>query len=239
MGLKADLLDNRVRTNLAFFLTEIKGLQRTRLVPLPPGATNPQETVTDNAAAAEMKGFEAEISAWVTPSFKIDVAAGILDTKYKEFCADINGASLCDAPPTSDCGGEVVLAIAYPDGPDAYIVDEDNSAFDIQLSPKFNASIAGTYNHSLANGGTVVANANYTYVDDLFTDHLELSHRPSVEILNASISYESPGDRYRVSLFGTNLTDEIYVTTRTIVPPLFDYRVVSPPACGASSWPGI
>ena len=123
----------------------------------------------------------------------------------------------------------MVLAIEYPDGPDAYIVDEDNSGFDLQLAPKFNASIGGTYTHSLANGGTVVFNATYTYVDDLFIDHLELSHRNSVELLNASINYESPGDRYRVSLFGINLTDEIYVVSRTIVPPLFDYRNVSPP----------
>lgn len=229
LGVKADLLDNRVRANLAFFMTDIKGLQRTRLVPLPPGATNPQETVTDNAAAAEMRGLEAEISAWVTPSFKLDVAMGILDADYKDFCADINGATLYETRPTSNCGGEVVLAQEFADGPDAYIVDEDNSGFNIQLSPKFNASLSGTYNHSLADGGTIVVHANYTYVDDLFTDHLELSYRPSVEIMNASISYESPGDRYRVSLYANNLTDEIYVTARTIVPPLFDYRVVSPP----------
>ena len=79
------------------------------------------------------------------------------------------------------------------------------------------------------NGGTVVLNANYTYVDETFTDIGELSLRESVELLNASISYESPGERYRVSVYGTNLTDEIYVNSRTIVPPLFDYRNVSPP----------
>ncbi|MDH3640637.1 MAG: TonB-dependent receptor [Gammaproteobacteria bacterium] len=52
IGIKADFLDNRVRTNIAAFLTDIEGLQRGRIVPLPPGATNPQETVTDNAADA-------------------------------------------------------------------------------------------------------------------------------------------------------------------------------------------
>ncbi len=228
-GFKADLFDNRMRANMAVFLTEIKGLQRTRLVPLPPGATNPQETVTDNAAKAEMMGFEVEVSAWVTPSFRLDVTAGILDADYDEFCADIDGAQLYDTLPTSDCGGEVVLAVEYPDGPDAYIVDQDNSGFDIQLAPKFNASVNGTYAHSLPNGGTVLVNANYTYVDDLYTDHLELSYRNSIELLNASISYEAPDERYRLSLFGGNLTDEIYVVSRTIVPPLFDYRNVSTP----------
>ena len=229
LGLKADMLDNRVRANVALFLTDIEGLQRTRLVPLPPGATNPQETVTDNAAESEMRGFEAEVSAWVTPDFRLDFSLGYLDTEYKDFCADINGASLYDSPPTSDCGGEVVLAVDNPTGPDAYIVDEDNSFYTLQLAPELNWSVSGTYNIPVANGGNVSLNASYVWVDELFTDHLELSHRPSVGIMDASISYHSPGDRYRLSVFSNNLTNEIYVTSRTIVPPLFDYRAVSSP----------
>ena len=229
LGLKADLFDNRVRTNLALFLTQISGLQRGRLVPLPPGATNPQETVTDNAAKAEMKGIELEVSAWVTPDFRLDFTLGVLDAEYKDFCADINGAGLYDAVPTSDCGGEVVLAIDNPEGPDAYIVDEDNSDNEVQLAPKFNASLSGTYNIALQNGGAVSLNAAYSYVDELFTDLTEASYRPSVSFVDASLTYEAPSRSYKVSLYGKNLTDEIYVVNRTIVPPLFDYRNVSPP----------
>lgn len=229
LGLKADLFDNRVRTNLALFLTQISGLQRGRLVPLPPGATNPQETVTDNAAKAEMKGIELEVSAWVTPDFRLDFTLGVLDAEYKDFCADINGAGLYDAVPTSDCGGDVVLAIDNPEGPDAYIVDEDNSDNEVQLAPKFNASLSGTYNIALQNGGAVSLNAAYSYVDELFTDLTEASYRPSVSFVDASLTYEAPSRSYKVSLYGKNLTDEIYVVGRTIVPPLFDYRNVSPP----------
>jgi iron complex outermembrane receptor protein len=227
IGLKADFFDNRLRTNIAAFLTEIEGLQRGRIVPLPPGATNPQETVTDNAANATMKGIELEINAYITPELRIDFMMGYLDSSYDEFCADINGATIEATPPVSDCGGEVV---GFPSGDGiAYIVDTDNSDLAFNLAPEFNMTIAATYEHSLTNGGTVVLNANYTYVDETYTDIGELSLRNSVELMNASISYESPGERYRVSLYGTNLTDDIYVNSRTIVPPLFDYRNVSPP----------
>ncbi len=229
VGLKADLLDNRVRANLALFLTEVTGLQRGRLVALPPGATNPQETVTDNAAKAELKGLELEVSAWLTPALRLDFSLGYLDANYKDFCADIDGAQLYDAPPTSNCGGEAVLAIDNAQGPDAYILDQDNSMFEFQLAPKFNASVSGTYNMTLENGAELTLNASYSYVDDLFTDLTEASYRPSVEIIDASINYQAPSSNYRVSLFGKNLTDEIYVVGRTIVPPLFDYRNVSPP----------
>ena len=43
----------------------------------------------------------------------------------------------------------MVLAIDNPEGPDAYIVDEDNSDNEVQLAPKFNASVSGSYNIAL------------------------------------------------------------------------------------------
>ena len=227
IGIKSDLFDNRVRANIAAFLTQVEGLQRGRIVPLPPGATNPQETVTDNAADAEMKGIELEITAFVTENLRLDFTMGILDAGYDDFCADINGASIETTVPVSDCGGEVV---GFPSGTGtAYIVDTDNSDLAFQLASDLSMTIGATYEHPLGNGGLLTLNANYSYVDDTHTDIGELSLRDSVELLNASISYESPGERYRISVYGTNLTNEIYVLSRTIVPPLFDYRNVSPP----------
>ena len=206
-------------------------MQRGRLVALPQGAddANPQETVTDNAAEAEMKGIELEVSAWVTPELRLDFMMGYLDASYKEFCADIDGTSLYDTPPTSNCGGEVVLAVDNPTGPDAYGVDEDNSFYAVQLAPKFNFAVSGAYNIAVGNGASVTLNASYTWVDDLFTDLTELSYRPSVNFVDASLTYEAPSRNYKVSLYGKNLTDEIYVVGRTLVPPLMDYRNVSPP----------
>ena len=231
LGLKADLLDNRLRTNLAFFWTAIDDLQRGRLVALPQGAddNNPQETVTDNAAEAEMKGIEVEISTWVTPALRLDFMMGYLDASYKEFCADIDGTQLYDTVPTSNCGGEVVLAVDNPTGPDAYGVDEDNSFYAVQLAPEFNFAVSGSYNIALGNGSTTTLNASYTYVSKLFTDLTEASPRPAVGMVDASISYEAASGNYRFSLYGKNLTDEIYVVSRTLVPPLMDYRNVSPP----------
>jgi len=168
-----------------------------------------------------------EINAYITDELRLDFMLGYLDAGYDDFCADINGASISATVPVSDCGGEVV---GFPSGGGtAYIVDTDNSDLTFQLAPEWNMTIAATYEHTLANGGRIVLNGNYTYVDESFTDIGELSFRESVELLNASISYNSPDDSYRVSLYGTNLTDEIYVNSRTIVPPLFDYRNVSPP----------
>jgi iron complex outermembrane receptor protein len=230
-GIKADWLNNRLRTNIAIFYSEYEDMQRGAIVPLPPGAANPQETVTDNAAGATLMGIEFEMSALIGNNLKIDVAVGVLDAEYDAFCADIDGAGAFDSTPTSDCGGSVTQTtnLDNPGGPGAYLVDADRSAFDLARAPELNYSINATYELPLSNGGNVVFNASYLWVDDMFTDSSENSLREDTDLLDASISYEAPDGKYRVSLYGKNLSDEIYVDSRTIVPPLFDTRAVSSP----------
>lgn len=67
-GLKADLLDNTLRANLAFFLNDIEDLQQTTTRP---DGTFPQENVGD----ATVWGWELELSA--TPADGLDVFAAI------------------------------------------------------------------------------------------------------------------------------------------------------------------
>lgn len=230
-GIKADWLNNRLRTNIAFFHSEYADLQRGAIVPLPPGAANPQETVTDNAAGATMTGVELELSALIGNNFKIDVSVGVLDADYDDFCADVNGAEAFPSTPTSNCGGGVTQTtnLDDPGGAASYLVDTDLSSSEIARAPELNYSISATYDLPLKNGGNVVFNANYLWVDELTTDVSGNSVRDETDLLDASISYEAPSGAYRISLYGKNLSDEIYVDSRTLVPPLFDTRAVSSP----------
>ena len=59
---------------------------------------------------------------------------------------------------------------------------------------------------------------DYTRTAELFNDSLNtpLLHRPSVDNLNASIQYLSPDDKYQLSVGGTNLTDERYITVGSV-----------------------
>ncbi|MDP6828463.1 MAG: TonB-dependent receptor [Pseudomonadales bacterium] len=230
LGFKADWFDRRLRTNVAIFHSEYQDLQRTAIVPLPPGAANPQETVTDNAAEATIQGIELELTALIG-DLQLDVSIGVLDAEYDDFCADIDGAEAFSSMPASDCGGSVIQTtnLDDPGGAASYLVDEDRTGFDLGRAPKLNYSINATYDLTLGNGGSLVFNARYTWVDDLFTDDSEVSLREDTELLDLSVSYEAPDGKYRISVFGKNVTDEIYVDSRTIVPPLFDTRAVSAP----------
>lgn len=231
LGIKADWLNNRLRSNIAVFWSEYTDLQRTAIVPLPPGSANPQETVTDNAAGATIRGIELELTALIGDNLRLSIAAGILDAEYDSFCADIDGAGAYDSLPTSNCGGTVTQTtdLENPGGAASYLVDEDRSAFDLARAPETNYSISAIYDLPLSNGGNMLFNASYTWIDDLFTDASENSLREDTHLLDASISYEDPNGRYRVSIFGKNLTNELYVDSRTLVPPLFDTRAVSAP----------
>src|SRR5690606_19346837 len=65
-GIKADWLDRRVRTNLAVFHTDYKGIQLTSTATDP--VTNILSIFVENGGKARVRGAEAELTARVTPN---------------------------------------------------------------------------------------------------------------------------------------------------------------------------
>ncbi len=230
LGLKAEFFDRKVRTNLALFWNEYKDIQRTVIVPLL-GAANPQETVTQNAASSTIRGIELEVTALLVEGLQFDFSLGYLDAQYNEFCADVNGSAFFDMAPTSGCNGDVVQVnnLDDPGGAALYLVDEDLSDFTVARAPKVNLMFGLTYEFPVGNMGNIVMNGRVTYTSKLFTDESERSQRRSVTLVDASITYEDADGRYRISVFGKNLTGELYANSRTLVPPLFDTRAVNAP----------
>jgi iron complex outermembrane receptor protein len=81
VGLKSELFDRRLRLNLAAFYDDYKNAQRNVLILV--GTT----TVTriTNAAAAELKGFEAEATWRPLDGLMLEGSLGYTDAKYKRF----------------------------------------------------------------------------------------------------------------------------------------------------------
>lgn len=80
-GLKTDLLDRRLRINLAGFYSRYNDLQLLVLQLSPEGAA---QIVTRNAAKAEVYGFEAELTARPVTNLELSAAVGFLKNKYLE-----------------------------------------------------------------------------------------------------------------------------------------------------------
>ena len=75
-GVKADLLDNRLRLNSALFFYDYTDLQIQDV--------ESNNTIVRNAATAEIKGLELEGTALITENFKMDFGFTYLDAKFKK-----------------------------------------------------------------------------------------------------------------------------------------------------------
>ncbi|MEP2550941.1 MAG: TonB-dependent receptor, partial [Marinomonas sp.] len=202
VGLKADWLDNRVRTNIALFRSKYDDLQRT-VIRSSTDPNNPQETITDNAANATVQGVELEVTAVPLDGLNIDFSLGYIDAKYDEFFADLNN-----------------------DG-----VVTDNSALPLSRAPEWTLGAGLTYEAGLGDAGLLTFRGDWIYVDNqnLLANGSPIGEIPSYNVFDASIRWDLPDDRFHVTVFSKNLNDEIFVTSLTNVAALFNFNQISPP----------
>jgi len=203
-GVKADWFDNRLRTNLAVYYNKYKDLQRTVIRSLA-GQTggNNQETVTDNAASATVKGFELEVSAVPIDGLNLDFSAGYNNASYDEYFADLNGDTIVT----------------------------DNSNQDISRAPKWTLGGGISYAADLGGAGVLTFRGDWTHVgkQNLLTSGALDGRIPSYDVIDASVRWDMPGDQAYVTIFVKNLNNELYEVSYTPVGGLFDFHNISPP----------
>ncbi len=85
LGVKADLAEGRVRTNLSLFLNDYDDLQRTVV------GTDGFQTVS-NAAQASIKGIELETAWLITDGLLLQANMGYLDAELQNFVNPRGGA---------------------------------------------------------------------------------------------------------------------------------------------------
>ncbi|WP_416877515.1 TonB-dependent receptor [Litorimonas sp.] len=81
LGLKTQLLDNKVRANLAAFYMDYDNVQRTAVIVVNGAPT----ATTANAAKAKVTGIEAELDFILNDYFSFGGSLGLLDPSYDEF----------------------------------------------------------------------------------------------------------------------------------------------------------
>ena len=202
IGLKADWFDNKLRTNIALFQSNYDDLQRT-VIRSATDPNNPQETITDNAASATVKGVELELTAVPTYGLQLDFSLGYIDAQYDEFFADLNN-----------------------DG-----IVTDNSALPLSRAPKWTLGAGVSYEADLGDAGQLTLRGDWLYVDDqnLLANGAAIGEIPSYNVFDASIRWDLPDDRFHVTAFVKNLNDEIFVASLTNVAALFNFNQISPP----------
>ena len=226
IGVKADLMDGQLRLNAALFHTEYENLQRDTVVSFVDAAGNDfQETRSINEGESTAQGVEFEMSYVPTDNFRIDFNLGWLDHEYDSYDPSYNTDDL-------GLGGGVQPT--------------DLSSLEVPFSPEWNGGVSFTYFQDLSSGGSITYNVNAHYQDEFETspapasfqggtlDNPILKQKANTQaeertLVNAFVTWESSNSEFEVSVYGKNLTDELYRVSANPVANLWNFTRHGPP----------
>jgi iron complex outermembrane receptor protein len=155
----------------------------------------PVVTLT-NAASAEIRGLEVYGDAYATERLSLGVGVNWMPTaEYTDFP---NAAVTVPVE-----GMKPILAVQ--------ISPYDASGSRLIKAPEWMVKANLRYVTSLA-GGVFAGNVNYSYDSDFNWQAGGFTKAPSRNLVNARLDWTDSSNRYSVSLWGTNLTDEEYST---------------------------
>ncbi|UVO49715.1 TonB-dependent receptor [Sphingomonas sp. SUN019] len=161
IGVKAELLDRRLRVNGAIFKLDYKDKQEEFSVPAPVGTG--QETRILNAATATVKGVELDVTALLFDGFTLNGNVGYLDAKYKNFVADV------------DSDGIVT----------------DNSGLKFRRAPKWNWTLSANYEREIGPGTAYLQGTwHYLGAHEMTFLNNPALRNPGQDLVDASISYK-------------------------------------------------
>jgi iron complex outermembrane receptor protein len=193
VGIKSTLIDRRLQLNAAAFRTDYNGIQLNQQIGVSPTVAN--------LGIARVQGFEIEAVAAPTDAFTINASVGYVDAKYTYICGE-GGVirSFCKAN----------SAFVAPNPFQAGVAKGDP----LPKSPKWKFNVSPRYEVPVGEG-KVVFIGDWTHTTKMRndTEGTFLLIRKSTDLVNASVTYKAPEDRYSVTVGGLNLTNERYLIT--------------------------
>lgn len=191
IGMKGDFLDNRVRLNIAAFMSDYSNKQEEVIEPDGFGGSN---TVVRNASTVDIAGLEGELTWVATENFRLNANLGWLDAEYDEYIADLSG----DGIATDNSNLELRRVPSLTGG--------INGLFSFNLgSGTLNAFIGYRYTDD--------------YWVEVANDPRGLL--PSRGVWDATVSYEFEwtDDRMvKITAFGRDITDEVEFNSAVTIP---------------------
>jgi len=188
LGMRAESLDGRVRTNATFFYSDLKDLQTT-------AATPSGQFLTTNAGGLQVPGFELELTALPRDGWEIFLAVGLQDPKYVDLPPG------CVAPNSSFA---------------AYDVNCDRA--DPKRSPKETVTLGTTFSIPVAAiGATLRPSASIRHIGKNVTGTSQMGVNGSEVIANAGLSLVDDDNLWVATIECRNCFDQEYVTSHLFV----------------------
>jgi iron complex outermembrane recepter protein len=231
IGMKAEFLNNRLRFNTEAFYYKYEGLQMQQVIQIPGSVAT--FTRLTNVAAASIKGIDFDMTYKPMERLTVGLNGQLMEGKYDDFpngqifvtnAAGGNCNFVVAAPPAAvPCGG-LVLPPNYNPATGTWNLKGNNTV----QTPPFSANLTATYDVPVT-AGELSFTLLYSHTGNYWaepdngrgqitppgTGFISSSNpfnerQHAVNILNASIQWHAPDDRYAVSLWGKNLTDHRY-----------------------------
>jgi hypothetical protein len=175
-----DLWDRRVRLNTAAYYYDYKNIQVGHFVQGNIGYYN--------GAAAKIYGMDADLEALVTHNLTLTAGASWIHDRYSSFP---NALFFTPNP----AGGNIPsLASAAGNR--------------LPLTPDATFNLSADYRYPLPKGGHLGLNATYNYSDGYIFSPDNILRQPAFSMVNAALSWTASADRFTVTLWGKNLSNE-------------------------------
>lgn len=209
VGSKNDLLDGRLRVNLAVYYTDWEDLQIT-VAPfdIPEASLVNPPGIVGNTGGAEIIGFELD-GMWIaTDMLSIDYAFSHTQSEYTD--GSISGrlglAGACDG-----------IACA---------ADGSIGGNQLQRQPATQVALGLTLNGTLTGDWEWLARADVNYQSKQYVDEFEIAWLPDRTLVNARA--EVANRNWSIALWGKNVFDEEYIANSfaTFLPTSSSYGAI-------------
>ena len=189
LGLRSQILDNRLQFNATYFDNDYDNLQISATVP---GVGFTRFNVDKTA----ISGFEFEVKFQPNDRFQIDANLGLLNADYTSVTLPQAGGLTNNGVPCA--GGIVTIDCAL--------------GLDVREAPEYKANISALYKLPISSG-EITFGGDINFEADSYslaanTPTVALSKIPT--IMNARVAYNPKDSFWSASIWAKNITDEHY-----------------------------
>lgn len=209
VGLK--VVRPRYRFDVAAFYYDYQDLHVSTTQPAP-GGGGALVTVFENADEAEIYGVDGQVEISLSDELTLRMGAAWLEAEYTKF------------PNASGIGLNIDTGLNVSNQ------EQDWSGQEMARAPNFSGNLGLTYETPLVGGagGHLMLSGNVSYSDSYVVNNPSVYgpmagaladkqryRQSATTLVSATATWTDPSERYRVRLFGTNLTNEEYFTVHT------------------------
>lgn len=242
MGLKANLLDDRVSIATSVFNTEFRDYQQAMTVSLGEGAG----TVTRLSSLPKIRtrGFELDMNAQLTRDFSMSLSYAYTEARIQEW----KSAACYNDSGNVRVGTTIFAANGSIAGRNSNcfpaFAGDTQGVQDLSGAPMFNAPrhkvvISGSYDIRMANMPfDAFINGNLKHQSSIITNIIQDpdSRAPEYTIVDLGLGIRDKKDRYKLTLLVKNLFDRQYVINGFGSTPAYRGSAALPATVSISAW---